>query len=42
VVVGQSFGADDINTQTAPIQARLVENLRLGMLAEPRKAKAAV
>ena len=42
MVVGQSFGADDINAQTAPIQARLVEGLGLGMLAEPRKAKAAV
>jgi NAD(P)-dependent dehydrogenase (short-subunit alcohol dehydrogenase family) len=41
VVIGQSFGADDINAQTAPIQARLVEGLGLGMLAEPRKAQAA-
>ncbi|MCV3209823.1 SDR family oxidoreductase [Mesorhizobium sp. YC-39] len=41
MVVGQSFGADDINAQTAPIQAKLIEGLGLGQLAEPSKVSAA-
>jgi len=41
VVVGQSFGADDINAQTAPIQAKLLEGLGLGFLDGPRKVPAA-
>lgn len=41
MVVGQSFGADDINAQTAPIQAKLIEGLGLGQLAEPSRVSAA-
>ena len=41
LVVGQSFGADDINAKTAPIQAQLLEGLGLGMLDGPRKVAAA-
>ena len=40
IVVGQAFGADDINAKTAPIQAQLLEGLGLGLLAEPRRIAA--
>jgi NAD(P)-dependent dehydrogenase (short-subunit alcohol dehydrogenase family) len=40
-VVGQSFGADAINAQTASAQAQLLEGFGLGQLAEPRKVSAA-
>jgi NAD(P)-dependent dehydrogenase (short-subunit alcohol dehydrogenase family) len=32
-VVGQSFGAEAVNQQTAPVQAQVVEGLGLGQLA---------
>jgi NAD(P)-dependent dehydrogenase (short-subunit alcohol dehydrogenase family) len=35
-VVGQSFGTDVINTQSAAVQAQLLEGLGLGMLAAPQ------
>jgi NAD(P)-dependent dehydrogenase (short-subunit alcohol dehydrogenase family) len=41
VVVGEAFGADLINAQTAPIQAQLVEGLGLSQLAQPRKVQTA-
>ena len=37
-VVGESFGADAINAQTAPIQAQLIAGLGLGQLAEAKAA----
>jgi NAD(P)-dependent dehydrogenase (short-subunit alcohol dehydrogenase family) len=37
IVVGQSFGADDINAQAAAIQTQLLESFGLSQLAEPRK-----
>jgi NAD(P)-dependent dehydrogenase (short-subunit alcohol dehydrogenase family) len=40
-VVGQPFGVDAINAQTAPIQAQVVEGLGLGQLAAPPRAPAA-
>jgi NAD(P)-dependent dehydrogenase (short-subunit alcohol dehydrogenase family) len=33
IVVGQPFGADVVNQQTAPVQAKVVEGLGLGHLA---------
>jgi NAD(P)-dependent dehydrogenase (short-subunit alcohol dehydrogenase family) len=42
VVVGQPFGADAINQQTAPVQRQIVEGLGLGALASgPRTVAAA-
>jgi len=40
-VVGQPFGVDTVNPQTAPIQAQVVEGLGLGQLAAPPRAPAA-
>jgi len=40
-VVGQPFGVDAVNAQTAPIQAQVVEGLGLGQLAAPPSAPAA-
>ena len=40
-VVGQPFGVDAINAQTAPIQAQVVEGLGLGQLAAPPRTPAA-
>jgi NAD(P)-dependent dehydrogenase (short-subunit alcohol dehydrogenase family) len=40
-VVGQPFGVDAVNDQTAPIQAQVVEGLGLGQLAAPPRAQAA-
>ncbi len=37
-VVGQPFGVDAVNAQTAPIQAQVVEGLGLGQLAAPPRA----
>jgi hypothetical protein len=39
--VGQPFGADAVNAQTAPIQAQVVEGLGLGQLAAPPSSPAA-
>jgi hypothetical protein len=33
IVVGQPFGADVVNQQTAPVQTQVVEGLGLGHLA---------
>ncbi len=40
-IVGQPFGVDAINAQTAPIQAQVVEGLGLGQLAARPRARAA-
>ena len=40
-VVGQPFGVDAVNAQTAPIQAQVVEGLGLGQLAAPPRAQGA-
>jgi len=40
-IVGQPFGADAVNNQTAPIQAQVIEGLGLGQLAAPPRAAAA-
>jgi hypothetical protein len=37
VVVGRSFGADAIDAQAGAAQAKLLEGLGLGLLAESRK-----
>src|SRR5258706_5085148 len=39
-VVGQPFGVDAVNAQTAPIQAQVVEGLGLGQLAAPPRTPA--
>ena len=40
-IVGQSFGVDAVNAQTAPIQAQVVDGLGLGQLAAPPRARVA-
>lgn len=41
VIVGQPFGADAVNAQTAPVQRQVVEGLGLGALASAQAAVAA-
>jgi NADP-dependent 3-hydroxy acid dehydrogenase YdfG len=41
VIVGQAFGADTINAQSAAVQAQVLENFGLKQLAETRKVSSA-